>query len=299
MEFAELDKLYVGEISHGETYPNEVTWLPGDSLELYNQHKASPTHAELLAKHGWDKDPERLTYYHNAQGFRDHRDFNEIDPKTACRLAIGCSVTYGEGVMYADTFPSVLERTTGVPTYNLGLPGRGLEAYFRVLSYWLPRLQPDMVYLQKTSTYRREVFNDDMNDLTGFEPIGAWSIDDNPDNPKGDIPMKIRLLSDYDVYLNAKRSLFAIESLCRQNNTELRIIDDWKYISNINKIASFGRDLQHPGKDWHRQVAQLFEEAGKPDLSDEDLYYSHTRSKGSKVSIRNRLEKLWGRDTKL
>ena len=62
-------------------------------------------------------------------------------------LALGDSMTFGEGVPADRTWTAVLERESGVRVYNGGVPGYStcqMEGHARVL---LPRLRPELVFV--------------------------------------------------------------------------------------------------------------------------------------------------------
>jgi lysophospholipase L1-like esterase len=78
----------------------------------------------------------------DTAGLRDHP---HTAPPRPTILAIGDSMTFGEGVTVDRAWPAVLERASGVRTLNGGVPGYGspqMEARLRSL---LPRLRPDLV----------------------------------------------------------------------------------------------------------------------------------------------------------
>lgn len=75
----------------------------------------------------------------DANGFR-----NESVPASATIVAIGDSQTYGYNALAADTWPERLEARTGIPVYNMGIPGWG-PAQYRVATDGALALSPRVV----------------------------------------------------------------------------------------------------------------------------------------------------------
>ena len=80
----------------------------------------------------------------DAAARRDHHHLAGAEPSV---LAIGDSMTFGEGVEVDDAFPALLERATGTRVYNAGVPGYGSGQMLAALDRLLPRLHPRLVLL--------------------------------------------------------------------------------------------------------------------------------------------------------
>jgi lysophospholipase L1-like esterase len=78
----------------------------------------------------------------DARGLRDHR---HGAPPRPLVLALGDSMTFGEGVGSDAAWPAVLERTLGVRVVNAGVPGYGSPQMRGRLRRLLPSLRPDLV----------------------------------------------------------------------------------------------------------------------------------------------------------
>ncbi len=98
---------------------------------------------------GYFDDHNRISYRMNSAGFRDR----EFTPRRAniCRIvAIGDSLTMGEGVWPEDAYPRALEvrlRHSGycVEVYNLGVGGYGIRDVAAALDVVLAEHRPDAV----------------------------------------------------------------------------------------------------------------------------------------------------------
>jgi hypothetical protein len=80
----------------------------------------------------------------DRRGLRDHR--HTAPPRPAV-LAVGDSMTFGEGVKVDESYSAVLERAAGVRVYNGGVPGYGSLQMLGRLERLLPALHPDLVVM--------------------------------------------------------------------------------------------------------------------------------------------------------
>ncbi len=78
----------------------------------------------------------------DARGLRDHKHAAAARPVV---LAIGDSMTFGEGVEAEQAWPAVLERALGVRVYGAGVPGYGSPQMRVRVQRLLPALRPDLV----------------------------------------------------------------------------------------------------------------------------------------------------------
>jgi lysophospholipase L1-like esterase len=77
-------------------------------------------------------------------------------PSSPRILAIGDSITFGEGVPAGSTFPAVLERALGARVDNAGVPGYGSGQMAGRLRSYLPLLHPRVVVMTLSPTWDRE-----------------------------------------------------------------------------------------------------------------------------------------------
>lgn len=78
----------------------------------------------------------------DAGGLRDHP--HTAGPRPAV-LALGDSMTFGEGVPVDRTWSATLERESGIRVYNAGVPGYSTRQMAGRASHLIPRLKPDLV----------------------------------------------------------------------------------------------------------------------------------------------------------
>lgn len=89
----------------------------------------------------------------DARGWRDHRHTAPARPSV---LAIGDSMTFGEGVEADRAFAAVLERETGVRVYNGGVPGYSSGQMVGRLRRLLPELRPAAVVMTLSPLWDRQ-----------------------------------------------------------------------------------------------------------------------------------------------
>ena len=77
-----------------------------------------------------------------AGGFDSWGFRNRHVPDSSDIVAIGDSHTYGNTARMEDAWPSVLERLSGRPVYNMGLGGYGPNQYFHLLQTRAIKLKP-------------------------------------------------------------------------------------------------------------------------------------------------------------
>ena len=104
---------------------------------------------------GWQVAPGRefaVRTVIDSRGLRDHR---HTAPPRPLVLALGDSMTFGEGVQVEQTFSALLEARTGIQVVNAGVPGYGspqMLARFRGLSR---SLRPDLVLVTLSPLWDR------------------------------------------------------------------------------------------------------------------------------------------------
>ncbi len=89
----------------------------------------------------------------DARGLRDHP---HPAPPHPCVLAVGDSMTFGEGVPADRSYSAVLEKTAGVRVYNGGVPGYSSRQMLVRLRRLAPKLRPDMVLMTLSPLWDRQ-----------------------------------------------------------------------------------------------------------------------------------------------
>ncbi len=87
---------------------------------------------------------------------RGLRSYPRKTPPTPAVLAVGDSMTFGEGVPVDRSYPAVLERETGVRVYNGGVPGYSSRQMLVRLRRLLPKLHPALVVMTLSPLWDRQ-----------------------------------------------------------------------------------------------------------------------------------------------
>lgn len=217
-------ELHVNSVHAGKT----VKWSGTDNFELFSQHMSNPKTAEQLRSLGFD-DPNCIDYTFNSHGFRT-REFTD-EP---AGIALGCSFTAGIGVPEKDTWPAILSSMMNFPIYNLGVGGSSLDTAFRLLDFYIDRLNVKFVTLCITEKRRFEVFDNRF-------PI---SIHHSSLGPAFIMPyLKHRIATDSrDADINVRKNMLAIQYLCDRRGIPLISLNLLEF--EFDKSA---RDLAHAG----------------------------------------------------
>jgi lysophospholipase L1-like esterase len=80
----------------------------------------------------------------DRRGLRDH---SHTAPPRPVVLALGDSMTFGEGVPVSESYPALLEKTLGVRVYNGGVPGYGSPQMLGRLERLQPMVRPDVILM--------------------------------------------------------------------------------------------------------------------------------------------------------
>jgi len=222
-------------------------WFGMDNKELYNKNIAHSEERASCVKQ-WDG---KLTYKLNTHGFRSR----EIIEDKNCIVALGCSHTFGLGILEEETYISHLAKMLDLNYYNLGVPGAAADTVFRVASYWLPIIKPKFVVMIAPERTRFEIrkSNTDTNVFGPSFPISKSIY--------GEI-LKIVVTHEENAKLNRHKNLLAIESITNKNNGKFIWAED-SLISNITPWQNGNgpdkaRDYRHPGPGRNLATAQWF-----------------------------------------
>lgn len=127
-------------------YTYECNWYPNDSKELFTSNMEDPVAKSLLYKLGWtDKrgQPTPIKYQLNKNGFR----CKNVNDKTKNGiLFLGCSHTFGVGLIEEQTFAHRVATHFNRECFNYGLPGKGLDTAALYTSLFLAEdLDPTLI----------------------------------------------------------------------------------------------------------------------------------------------------------
>jgi hypothetical protein len=125
----------------------------------------------------WQWRDTHISYKLNELGYRT-LSIDNIDWKNSI-VILGCSLVFGIGVPEKDTIPSIIQRKTGIPTINLGVPsGSNYHSFYN--SFLIKENFPDpkAIIFSYTSPDRyMSYMGDDHQNI--INSIGPW--DDHTD----------------------------------------------------------------------------------------------------------------------
>lgn len=207
--------------------------LPGE------RHWRDNNEQRLPMAPGWQETD--VTYRFNSWYYR-----GDLEPSTGQTAAFGCSFTFGTGVN--DPWPERL----GV--VNCGQPGSSNDKIARLAISYCKTFQPSEIYVMWTFPQRRE-WIDEHGNVIAFKNITdaeARQIMQQPfvswDNSH------LFLMNDlWDDY-NYQKNRLLMENYCLAN----KIILNTATVTTIDhRDYPPARDNQHPGPDWHMNIAAL------------------------------------------
>jgi hypothetical protein len=86
----------------------------------------------------------------DGRGLRDHP---HRAAEASSILALGDSMTFGEGVTEGEAYPAILEAASGVRVVNGGVPGYGTPQMICRMRRLLPHLRPTLVFVTFSATW--------------------------------------------------------------------------------------------------------------------------------------------------
>jgi hypothetical protein len=218
-------------------------WSGSDNLSNYEENIQKADTCKYFDEQGWLKNETAIVYKYNQQGFRS--DNFDLRPSY---LALGCSFTEGVGLPIEQTWPFLLSKKISKNIWNLGVSGAGLDSCFRLLDYYINKLNILGVFLLIPDASRFEIH-------TPSETIYYNPYWENLNNPGELLIKKLWYSNDDNSYYNKRKNLLALEHLCSSKGIKLL----FRQCSDLSTTPpSFARDMQHDGYRGHIQVANLF-----------------------------------------
>ncbi|HEY7213867.1 MAG TPA: hypothetical protein VIC28_04515 [Thermoanaerobaculia bacterium] len=108
----------------------------------------------------------------DARGLRDHRHTAAPQPAV---LALGDSMTFGEGVGEEEAWSAILERALGVRVYDGGVPGYSSPQMLARLRRLLPALRPRLVLVALSPHWDQQRCAEPFLYLGGFIVAGGYA----------------------------------------------------------------------------------------------------------------------------
>jgi hypothetical protein len=213
------------------------SWSGTDSLERFELNCSRPGTFQRLKYLGW-LDPNPITYNFNSDGFRD----DNFDQQPA-GLALGCSHTQGVGLYVDQCWPRQLQILLGQKIWNLGIGGAALDTCYRLLEYWVQKLNIKFVVCAVPDIARYEVFDANWSNIL---PTSSTT------------GLLAGYHKNYIAYkenseLNRRKNIRAMRNICDEHHIPVY----FNFLETFGD-ARYARDLMHCGKDAHYKLAQEF-----------------------------------------
>ena len=222
-------------------------WCHHDTSEVYQENlKRQPK--------DWHYRNHKIGYDVNQSGYRT-KEFKDIDWENSM-VIFGDSMVFGIGVSEEETISGQVEKMTGIPTVNLGVPGSSPTFTLHnsmLLMKSFPT--PKYVVFNWSSSCRTVLYNE-----YNIEHVGSWRADDC-DYAKTWCENEFN--SDIHLIMN---SMIAKQLWSNKTNYyEFSYFKCTSSLLDINYVHQFdnGRDEQiidniimaHPGKETHYKAA--------------------------------------------
>ena len=225
-------------------YANKTLyWSGSDKLTQWQHHMTDPKYFQFFKENNWEQ-PEAITYQYNSHGFRC-AEFND----TPSYLALGCSFTEGVGLAIEQSWPALLAQQLNQPVINLGVGASSLDTCFRLLDYYIDKLNILGVFVLEPPPDRFELF--ESGAPYGYCPQLHYT-------PHQELIYKQWILSDNNSYYNIKKNKYAMQCICNNNNIKLVSLPFTALCIKVDFISGYARDLMHPGPSSHIRVTDNF-----------------------------------------
>ena len=179
-----------------------------------------------------------ISYQFNSQGFRTH-DLTSYKGKEV-NVALGCSHTLGIGLPTEMTWPSQIEKQTGIPTLNLGLGEGSSDTVARILTNISGLFNLATVYILWPVKHRFEYYSKDKiyPILPGSSKLEyVWYMEEQNSSER----------------LNKNKSIvYHLQKLYKFDLKEIHIGDPWPVPGDL------ARDQMHNGPKSNQNLANLF-----------------------------------------
>lgn len=266
----------LGEIAHW--YPSKnLIWHTSDNEAYYQHNQEDFKH--LYEKFGWDD--TNIRYSHTKLGNRCPRSELGIDQlkEKGGVMYLGCSYTYGVGVNIEDTWSYKLhQKKFRTRRYiNFGIPGYGIQAYYRMLKFYIKKIKPDIIICSRLWNRSRveawdpylKTFHRITTNISNEHMPLIYIPSLHMRKEVNDVftePGSFNRMAHFDEEPGVMRGVAyidAIKQLCYENDVQLYMYP-WAAhmecrIPYVPDDVDHGRDLIHPGRKWHEHLVGHYE----------------------------------------
>lgn len=241
------------------------------NIEKKIEHKSS---RKLLLHNGWideDNNILPLEYHINKQGFRHDGTQTDYLTETGGVIYLGDSTTFGTSTHLEENFTYLAHHkcsaTKDLRYINMGCHGHGIDAYYRLLKFYVDIIKPNYVVI----TYpwfgtRAETWNmkDNNWENQSINKVGRRITEEGEKGLENLIGTYFHSAASY---MRWYKNVDAIKYLCLVRGiglyiAEEHIEDKWvmnKSMSYSHQVDNrdWGRDLTHSGRLTHKHNGDI------------------------------------------
>lgn len=224
-----------------------------------------------------DIELDSVSYLFNELGFRDK---DTIKVNTPSIGVFGCSITFGLGLSYSDTFVSKLDSVYEDKVYNFGIPGANIQNVSRVFClinnffklkkaiFYLPSFYRHQFILDKKAfllipseirNVKEGVFMPVQKAVDSYSGLTYIEIGKNFYRMYNEDQLAFIFLSDMQIIeQNSKinNTDIVFTTWCPHTFTKIRELgnEDIKQLIHAGPSKKFARDGAHPGKEANLRI---------------------------------------------
>jgi len=223
-----MDKHYlpINYIERGRT----VKWVHPDSEERFNTAiNIDPTNLDLI---NYSNNP--IEYKFNNYGLRTP---DNLDPVSVGNVYLGCSHTFAIGLHLEDTWGYKVNKEIGGAFFNFAQPGTGILTGYRLLKYWVDRLDIQNVFAFYPHQNRYEYYSPK-------EELFRTLTENIPGVSKETVSI-INHKNNYE--LLTELGYLGIKSICENKNINFTFLNEIKFIPKTDTEFKYNsaRDQAH------------------------------------------------------
>ncbi len=251
-------------------------WIAHEDSELFNpNYKLFNNDHEYT---GYSYTP--LDYYIGKQGFRHDGSTPDYYSETGGAIYIGDSHTMAVGMPIDKSWTYLAHHkcslTKDLRYMNMGMPGYGIDAYYRLLKRHMPFIKPDYVIMSfPWQTTRAEVWSPKFQRWHNetINKLGKRRLEDEESRV-------VEFFHTAAAYMRWYKNLDAIKWLCYENNAKLYAVEEEHTNQRIIDLTSkyrvqlhehdWARDLVHAGFGTHEHNSEIMSEIMEIHFGDDD-----------------------------
>ena len=225
-------------------------FYPCDTKEAWNYN--CKHNSEVVKELNWTEDS--IEYKFNSHGFR----CNEFNDSPAI-MFLGCSLTFGIGMPKESCWTYLVSNMLGLEEFNLGNGGAANDTCFRLASYWIGKLKPQIVCYMVTFDDRLEIFDKDSptaydsvkvcypSDLNFagyglYKPYDRRKYNRREKDNEQKFTYEKWAINRWNGELNRLKNVMAVKHICENYGVKFCSLE-----ANIIEQDKCARDSVHPG----------------------------------------------------